>query len=274
MPTMTVNGTPLHYEMQGSGPPLVLVHGAFNEGSVWQPVAAGLAEAFTVVSYDRRGYGQSGPLPELPLVQTHVDDLAALIRELDLGRAHVVGNSGGANVAFWTAIRYPELVARVAGHEPGFSLLLIAEPTHAAILEESVPIMAEVIRHLDAGEYETAVATFIDRQVAPGAWSLLPEEVRTMMVRNAPAFRAEVSAFDAMYVELEALAKVPVPLLVTAGEASEPMFTAIVERLRASVPNIESHRFATGHVPHWTEPAEFVSVMTRWLNGEPADRVR
>lgn len=84
MPIAHVNGTSLNCELEGSGPSLVLVHGALDEGATWQPVVPALAETFTVVTYDRRGFGKSGPVKTLPSVQAHVDDLAALIEELDL----------------------------------------------------------------------------------------------------------------------------------------------------------------------------------------------
>ena len=265
MPTGEFNGTTLHYETAGSGPPVVLVHGSPSEGSWWQPVVPGLADGFTVVTYDRRGYGQSGPPSRLPTVQRHVDDLAALIRELDLGPAHVVGTSGGASISFWTAINHPELCARAAGHEPGFMLLLLTDPTMRPVLERIGETFERVVELTDHGDYSAAAKAFIDGIVAPGAWALMPAEVQEMFVRNTPAFRAELRAFDAMYIDVEALAKTPVPLLLTDGATTEPHFAAIVERLTGACANLDRHTFATGHAPMWTEPAEYVSVVTRWL---------
>lgn len=265
MPIAEVNGTSLRYDVQGSGPPLVLVHGSPGEASTWLPVVPGFAEMFTVVTYDRRGFGHSGPPAGLPSVQRHVEDLAALIEDLELAPAHVAGLSGGANVALWLAIRYPELVARVAAHEPGFMLLLLADPACAALLEETGATMEAVVERLDAGDYRAAVETFIDGVVAPDAWRLLPEQIKEVFVRNAPEFHAELRAFDLMYIDTDALAKAPVPLLVTDGRVTTPVFAAIAERLTAACPNLERHTFATGHAPHWTEPAEFVSVVSRWL---------
>lgn len=265
MPTGEFNGASLHYEIEGSGPPLVLVHGAFSEGSAWQPVVPGFADTFKVVTYDRRGYGQSSPPSRLPTVQEHVDDLAALIRDLDLGPAHLVGISGGASIVFWSAIRYPELCARVAGHEPGFMLTLLADPTVQTIVEELGKKFDAVVELLDAGDLAGGAEAFVDCFLAPGAWALMPEPFQAMFVRNTPAFHAELRAFDAMYVDLEALAKAPPPLLLSDGAITEPHFKAIVDRLATACPNLDRHTFATGHAPCWTEPAEYVSAVTRWL---------
>lgn len=265
MPVGEFNGTSLHYEVEGSGPPLVLVHGSFSDGSAWQPVVPGFAETFKVVTYDRRGYGRSGPPSRLPTVQEHVDDLAALVRGLDLGPAHLAGISGGASVVFWTAIRRPELCARVAGHEPGFMLPLLADLTTRAIVEPIARKFDGVAELLDAGDFEAGAQAFVDGILAPGSWELMPEPIQAMFVRNTPAFHAELRAFDAMYVDMEALAKTPAPLLLSDGAISEPHFKAIVDRLGARCPNLDRHTFATGHAPCWTEPAEYVSVITDWL---------
>ncbi|MFI4990774.1 MAG: alpha/beta fold hydrolase [Solirubrobacterales bacterium] len=55
MASETVNGTVLHYEERGSGPPLLLVHGTGTYADVWSPVLDGLARAYRVIAYDRRG---------------------------------------------------------------------------------------------------------------------------------------------------------------------------------------------------------------------------
>ncbi|NUT45670.1 MAG: alpha/beta fold hydrolase [Thermoactinospora sp.] len=63
MAIIDVNGASLHYEIQGFGPPLLLVMGASGDGGHFAPMARLLAEDFTVVSYDRRGNGRS-PRPK------------------------------------------------------------------------------------------------------------------------------------------------------------------------------------------------------------------
>jgi pimeloyl-ACP methyl ester carboxylesterase len=90
------SGLEIAYERVGEGPPLVLVHGAPADGRLWQPELAGLGDEFTVVAWDEPGAGRSSDLPEGFGLADYANCLAALIRTLELGPAHVAGLSWGA----------------------------------------------------------------------------------------------------------------------------------------------------------------------------------
>jgi len=105
------DGLRIAYERVGQGPPLVLVHGAAEDGRVWQLQAAGLAEELTVVAWDEPGAGRSSDLPEGFGLAGYGDALAALLATLELGPAHVAGVSWGGTVALELYRRHPELVA-------------------------------------------------------------------------------------------------------------------------------------------------------------------
>ena len=74
------DGTAIAYDQAGNGPPLVLVDGALNSRAFGLngPLAAVLADRFTVITYDRRGRGGSGDTPPYA-VQREIEDLAAII---------------------------------------------------------------------------------------------------------------------------------------------------------------------------------------------------
>ena len=95
------DGTKIAYVTQGSGPVLILVLGALNKRGSGKKLAQALADRFTVVSYDRRGRGDSGDTQPYS-VEKEIDDLAALIGELG-GSAYVYGHSSGAVLALMTA---------------------------------------------------------------------------------------------------------------------------------------------------------------------------
>src|SRR5258705_7109479 len=80
--TLAVPGASLYYQVRGAGPTLLLMSGGHGDANSFDGMASTLAEHFTVVSYDRRGYARS-PLadPTAPqIVATHGDDAAALLR--------------------------------------------------------------------------------------------------------------------------------------------------------------------------------------------------
>ena len=79
------NGLEIAYERVGEGPPLVFVHGAAEDGRVWQPQLAALADEFTVVAWDEPGAGRSSDVPADFGLADYANCLAALIEALALG---------------------------------------------------------------------------------------------------------------------------------------------------------------------------------------------
>jgi pimeloyl-ACP methyl ester carboxylesterase len=104
-------GLEIAYECVGEGPPLVFVHGAADDGRVWQPQLAALADEFTVVAWDEPGAGRSSDLPADFALADYANCLAALIEALALGPAHVAGISWGGTVIQELYRRHPEFVA-------------------------------------------------------------------------------------------------------------------------------------------------------------------
>ena len=105
------NGLEIAYERVGEGPPLVFVHGAAEDGRMWRPQLAALADEFTVVAWDEPGAGRSSDVPADFGLADYANCLAALIEALALGPAHVAGLSWGGTVVLELYRHHPELVA-------------------------------------------------------------------------------------------------------------------------------------------------------------------
>jgi 3-oxoadipate enol-lactonase len=101
-----VNGTRLYYEMTGSGPPLVLLHGFTFDTRMWDEQFTVLARDFRVIRYDARGFGRSA-MPALGERYLPADDLAALLAVLDAKDPHLVGLAMGARFALDFAVTHP-----------------------------------------------------------------------------------------------------------------------------------------------------------------------
>jgi pimeloyl-ACP methyl ester carboxylesterase len=99
------------FERVGQGPSLVLVHGAAEDGRIWQPQLASLADEFTVVAWDEPGAGRSSDVPPDFGLPDYAHCLAALIEALELGPAHVAGLSWGGTLVLELYRHHPELVA-------------------------------------------------------------------------------------------------------------------------------------------------------------------
>jgi pimeloyl-ACP methyl ester carboxylesterase len=115
------DGTSIAYDRIGDGPALILVGGAFSHRSWkgWTRLSEPLAPRFTVISYDRRGRGDSGDAPEYA-VEREIEDLAALVGT-EGGSAHVFGMSSGGVLALRAAAAGVP-IERAVVYQPPFSV--------------------------------------------------------------------------------------------------------------------------------------------------------
>lgn len=138
---LEVPGATIYYEVRGDGPPLVL-HAAPMDAAAFEPLANELADTFTVVTSDPRGINRSSVADRQAdsTPEERAGDLAHLIDQLDLGRALVLGSSGGAVSALALAQRHSESVSMVVAHEPPLVELLDDRAALRAAEEEMVDI--------------------------------------------------------------------------------------------------------------------------------------
>ncbi len=116
--TRHVNGIDIHYRMGGSGPALLLLHGHPQTHMIWHKVAATLAQHFTVIAADLRGYGDSGkPDDDAEHLnyakRTMAADIAELMSALGFERFKVLAHDRGARVAHRLGVDYAERIERM-----------------------------------------------------------------------------------------------------------------------------------------------------------------
>ena len=110
---VAVNGVELYYEVHGKGSPLVMLHGGVNPSDLFGAPLAEMAKSHQVIAIHLRGHGFSTDTDEPWTLEQMADDVAALLGELDIARADIMGWSLGGGVALQTAIRHPEVVGRL-----------------------------------------------------------------------------------------------------------------------------------------------------------------
>jgi pimeloyl-ACP methyl ester carboxylesterase len=109
-------GVRMYYEEHGateSGPPLILLHGGLGSGDMYAPILPDLARQHRVITADLQAHGHTADTGRPLRHETLADDVAGLIRHLDLAQADVMGYSFGAGTALRTAIQHPDLVRRL-----------------------------------------------------------------------------------------------------------------------------------------------------------------
>jgi pimeloyl-ACP methyl ester carboxylesterase len=139
-----VNGISLYYETQGTGRPLILLHGGLGSGEMFGPVLPALAERHQVIAVDLQGHGRTADIDRPIDIRLMADDIAALIGHLGLDRPDVVGYSLGGGVAMQTAVRHPDLVGRLVAASAGIR----RDATYPEILAQQGQVGAAAVEFM------------------------------------------------------------------------------------------------------------------------------
>ncbi|WKX73658.1 alpha/beta fold hydrolase [Streptomyces sp. XD-27] len=269
--TLKVPGATLHYEVRGTGPLLLLIPGGSADAAVYDPVAADLADRYTVVSYDPRGFSRS-PLDDPAAdggVAAHSDDAHRLLAHLAPATpggepAYVFGSSSSAIVALDLLTRHPEQVALAVAHEPQtWPLLPDGARMRALFAEVRDTYRAEGLGPaLALMQAEFAAGDGAEEPPARPEPRPLPADVMARMQANMPVFLEHVlPVFTGYEPDLDALRAVADRLRPAAGRDSRghalarPV-AALAERLGTGVTE-----FPGSHIGVTEYPAEFAKTL-------------
>lgn len=264
MATATVNGVRLFYELTGTGKvPLVLVHGSWDSHDDWSLVVPGLADAFRILAYDRRGHSMSERPTGPGNIREDVADLAALIEHLGLIPAWVAGNSFGASISLRLAGERPDLFRGVIAHEPPLLSLLEDDPALAPMLKEVNQRIGAVVERIASGDHAGAAEQFVESvALGPGTWAQLPPDIRQTHTVNAVTFLDETRDPERFAFDLQWIRGFSRPALLTLGDQSPPMFAPVIAKLAAASPRVEVLTVpGAGHIPHVTHPDAYVEAI-------------
>lgn len=108
-----VNNINLCYDIHGNGDPVILLHGFSDRKEHWRAQVGELSEHFKVIRLDNRGAGKSDRPDGEYSMEVYASDVAGLIDNLEIGRAHIIGHSMGGMIAQNFAILYPNKVSKL-----------------------------------------------------------------------------------------------------------------------------------------------------------------
>ena len=240
MATALINGCNIWYEMAGSGQAIVFTPGGRSPGSMMSTIADEMSSDYLTVIHDRRNCGASDVIiaGEGSDQEIWADDMAEMIRQLNIGPAYLSGWSSGCRLSILTAIRYPELVKG----------LLLGWVTGGATAAERLAYQyyGQFIEAAEAGGMEAVSATeFFAERIAQNRGNrekllnMDPGEFISVMSRWSTFF-TEGAHLPVIGATEEELGAIKVPTVIVAGNDEVHTLTA-AQNLHRLLPQSEFH---------------------------------
>ena len=224
-----VDGIPLEYEVQGTGEPVLLIHGALI-ADAFGPLMAepALSSRYRFVRYHRPGYLGSGRRPRPASIARLAADCRELMEVLGIERAHVVGHSYGGAIALQLALDAPDRVHSLALLEPALMVGANAQGYRDALAQNQAQFRAgDVAATVDAfwrARFGPGYRSFLDR--------LLPDAFAQSVADAGTAFEVELPVLaDWRFGEAEA-GRITQPVLSVLGSASDALWPRFGETHR------------------------------------------
>jgi pimeloyl-ACP methyl ester carboxylesterase len=265
--TSLPTGMDMYYEVEGTGPPLLLVMGTAASHEVWSAQVAAYRDTYTVITYDARGTGQSTHTedPTSYTMRSLADDGAALVRFLDCGPVHLSGLSLGSATSQEFAINHPDLVLTLQlhctwGHSDTWFCRMI-ETMEVPVLQNDMAMYIRLAMMWVASPY------FVNDQ---------PDELeayeRAFILENPhpPSQHGILGHFhaDKTHDTLDRLGSISVPTLITSGEVDWQVPTRYGREVQRRIPGSELHVFTgprSSHIAFSEMPDEWNRFTLDWL---------
>jgi pimeloyl-ACP methyl ester carboxylesterase len=258
-------GLEIVYRRMGEGPPLVFVHGAADDGRIWQPQLAALADEFTVVAWDEPGAGRSSDLPAKFDLADYAHCLEAVVEDVGLGPAHIAGLSWGGTVAQELYRHHPCLVA---------TLILI--DTYAG-WRGSLPAQELRARIHGAREMLAAPPATFDTTL-PGLFaSNPPAEFVALLEEIAADVRPENLARQLSIMaeidQRDLLPQIAVPTLLVWGELDARSPLSVAHQFEEAIPDTKFVMIpGAGHLSNLEKPELLNEAVREFCRAHPPGR--
>jgi 3-oxoadipate enol-lactonase len=265
-----VDGGRLYYEVEGSGHPLLMIHGGLGSLRMWDGQVPAFAERYQVIRYDTRGFGRT----ETDDVEfSNLEDARAVLDHFEVPSAFVIGTSRGGIIGLDFLLAYPDRVdafVSVASGVGGYQ---------AELPGDASPPWAEMERLWEAKDWEQLAE--LETQTWVDGWGQLQmridpdlrSRVKGWILENYRAEKAEGKPKPAQPPAAERLDEVRVPVLVLIGDADEAGTVAGGRHLAASVDGAELVEFpGVAHMIHLEEPDRVNQLVLEFLDAVDATR--
>ena len=232
MPKISMGDIEVHYQEEGVGFPLILVHGLNGDLTGWALVWPEFAQHYRTIALDLRGHGESGK-PDIPYsIKQFSEDLFAVCQKLDILQAHFLGLSMGGAIAQQFALDHPEKVR---------SLILVS--TFSYIDDQAHQAFTKLRKSLLAGSYpaffdEVIKLAFTPQYIATNPGPIAELKEKRIRINSPVAIGRATDACMAFNLK-EEISKITCPTLIVSGK--EDVFTPIhlAEQIHCSIQGSE-----------------------------------
>ena len=261
MPKVHANGVEIYYELHGSeaAPLLVLNNGIImNAATSWAFQTKALALHYRILQYDCRGQGQSGHPAGKFSMETHADDLAALLTELNIEKAHIAGISYGGEVAQAFGLKYPKR-----------TLSLILADTVSEVGAELRIIVDSWLDSARAADSNAFFNVTVPWNFSPAFITANPALLADAKARYKTLDFPAVVRLCQCFLDVNftaRLGEIKCPTCIIVGSLDLLKGPAYAEVLKAGIPHAEMHILqGAGHASCWERPQEFNSAVLGFL---------
>lgn len=258
--SVVVDGAEIFYDVEGSGPLLLMIAGRGGTGGRYAGTSTELKDAFRVVRYDRRCCGRSSGDPTRPMDLTQqARDAIGIISALGETSAYIFGNSAGASIALRLAEMYPEVPIGMVAHEP---MTLSILPDREDWVEFNRQVN-QVFHSEGVGPSLKLLATsMVGMTPAPGAHPPSRGDEGMQFF-----FDSEFMSLCYYQPDLDRIRRNGINLIATKGRLSQEAYYARTTDVLGEQVGCPVEVMSGNHIAHIIDPAKFAAELRVLLSG-------
>ena len=264
-----------YVQTQGTGVPLVFIHGALLNSGLWTRQIETFSDLFECVAYDLRGHGRSGPSDlKRYTVGTFADDLAEMLDALELRRPILCGLSMGGMIAQSFAAKYPERVRALVLCDTGISTCHYLTDR---ILNQAIGLVTPTATLLGVPEFRR-FTHLINQCFGDHSWAAQTEKSANFVcdavaMVSPPEVAKIVTAIRKF--DSSALYRPKIPALILHGESDHPFILRHAKILQQAYPGADYRIIPkASHLANLDNPETFDLMLLEFLSELASKRAR
>lgn len=232
-----IGDTLLHYTEEGSGTPVIFVHGAAASMVHGQYLSAYISKGYRFISLSQRFH-----LPNDPQAaghynaDQHAEDLIRFIEALELPPCKVIAHSYGCSVVLTAASIRKELFTKIILAEPSLAFLINDQERYQSLREERAETFRRIRLCFDEGKPADAVSTLMRYANGSRGFIAFPEQIRWDMVANAGALLRLINEKSPSALNSAMVKQITAPVTILLGRHCIPMYKAVADEFSTILP--------------------------------------